>query len=95
RLDRTDAWQQQLGQWQNGVASPAEATEFVGRQWALSGDSGGELAAIIAEQAFEHLYAPIVRVASWDTPVPFSVPLEQGFLPKGRLKAAVERLAGY
>ncbi|MBL7962208.1 MAG: dehydrogenase E1 component subunit alpha/beta [Flavobacteriales bacterium] len=61
----------------------------------LTAGFGGELAAIIAEQAFEHLDAPIVRVASWDTPVPFSVPLEQGFLPKGRLKAAVERLAGY
>jgi len=56
---------------------------------------GGELAAIIAEQAFEYLDAPIMRVASWDTPVPFAIPLENGFLPKGRLKAAVERLAGY
>ena len=61
----------------------------------LTAGFGGELAAIIAEHAFEHLDAPIVRVASWDTPVPFAIPLEQGFLPKGRLKAAVERLAGY
>jgi 2-oxoisovalerate dehydrogenase E1 component len=53
------------------------------------------LAAIIAEHAFEHLDAPIVRVASWDTPVPFAVPLENGFLAKGRLRAAVERLVGY
>ena len=61
----------------------------------LTAGFGGELAAIIAEHAFEHLDAPIVRVASWDTPVPFAIPLENGFLPKGRLKAAVERLAGY
>ncbi|HRD54201.1 MAG TPA: alpha-ketoacid dehydrogenase subunit beta, partial [Flavobacteriales bacterium] len=61
----------------------------------LTAGFGGELAAIIAEHAFEHLDAPIVRVASWDTPVPFAIPLEQGFLPKGRLKAAVERLAAY
>jgi len=61
----------------------------------LTAGFGGELAAIIAEHAFEYLDAPIVRVASWDTPVPFAVPLEQGFLPKGRLKAAVERLTGY
>jgi 2-oxoisovalerate dehydrogenase E1 component len=61
----------------------------------LTAGFGGELAAIIAEHAFEQLDAPIVRVASWDTPVPFAIPLEQGFLPKGRLKAAVERLAGY
>lgn len=61
----------------------------------LTGGFGGELAAIIAEQAFEHLDAPIVRVASWDTPVPFAIPLEQGFLPKGRLKEAVEQLLRY
>ena len=61
----------------------------------LTAGFGGELAAIIAEHAFEHLDAPIVRLASWDTPVPFAVPLEQGFLPKGRLRAAVERLVGY
>ena len=61
----------------------------------LTGGFGGELAALIAEEAFDHLDAPIVRVASWDTPVPFAVPLEQGFLPKGRLKEAVERVLGY
>jgi 2-oxoisovalerate dehydrogenase E1 component len=61
----------------------------------LTAGFGGELAAIIAEHAFEYLDAPIVRVASWDTPVPFAIPLEQGFLPKGRLKAAVEKLVGY
>jgi 2-oxoisovalerate dehydrogenase E1 component len=61
----------------------------------LTAGMGGELAAIIADHTFEYLDAPIVRVASWDTPVPFAIPLEQGFLPKGRLKAAVERLVGY
>jgi 2-oxoisovalerate dehydrogenase E1 component len=61
----------------------------------LTAGFGGELAAIIAEHAFEYLDAPIVRVASWDTPVPFAIPLEQGFLPKGRLRAAVEQLVGY
>ena len=61
----------------------------------LTAGFGGELAAIIAERAFEYLDAPIVRVASWDTPVPFAIPLEQGFLPKGRLKEAAERLAQY
>lgn len=61
----------------------------------LTGGFGGELAAIIAEQAFAHLDAPIVRVASWDTPVPFAIPLEQGFLPKGRLKEAVVKLLRY
>ncbi len=50
---------------------------------------------IMYTHAFEHLNAPIVRVASWDTTVPFAIPLEQGFLPKGRLKEAVERLVEY
>jgi 2-oxoisovalerate dehydrogenase E1 component beta subunit len=47
----------------------------------LTGGIGGELAAIIAEDAFEYLDAPIKRVASADTPVPYSPPLEAAFLP--------------
>lgn len=47
----------------------------------LTGGIGGELAAIIAEEAFEYLDAPIARIASADTPVPYSPPLEAAFLP--------------
>ncbi|MBP6391733.1 MAG: dehydrogenase E1 component subunit alpha/beta [Flavobacteriales bacterium] len=61
----------------------------------LTAGMGGEISALINEHAFEHLDAPVMRVASWDTPVPFAIPLEQGFLPKGRLKEAVQRLAAY
>ena len=61
----------------------------------LTGGFGGELSALINEHCFDHLDAPVVRVASWDTPVPFAIPLEKGFLPNGRLWEAVERLAGY
>jgi 2-oxoisovalerate dehydrogenase E1 component beta subunit len=46
-----------------------------------TGGIGGELAAIIAEDAFEYLDAPIVRVASQDAPVPYAPPLEAAFLP--------------
>ena len=46
-----------------------------------TGGPGGEIAAIIAERAFEHLDAPVVRVAPPDTPVPYSPPLEDHFLP--------------
>jgi 2-oxoisovalerate dehydrogenase E1 component beta subunit len=42
----------------------------------------GEIAAVINEEAFDDLDAPIVRIASQDTPVPFSPPLEEFFLPK-------------
>jgi 2-oxoisovalerate dehydrogenase E1 component beta subunit len=46
-----------------------------------TGGLGGELAAIIAEQAFDHLDAPIIRLTAPDTPVPYSPPLEEAFLP--------------
>jgi 2-oxoisovalerate dehydrogenase E1 component beta subunit len=42
----------------------------------------GELAARIAEQAFDSLDAPVMRVTSPDCPVPYSPPLEEAFLPK-------------
>jgi len=42
----------------------------------------GEIAAVINEDAFDWLDAPIVRIASLDTPVPFSPPMEEFFLPK-------------
>ena len=47
----------------------------------LTGGLGGELAGIISEHAFEYLDGPLVRIASADTPVPFSPPLEEAFLP--------------
>ena len=47
----------------------------------LTGGLGGELAAIVAEHAFDYLDGPLVRIAASDTPVPFSGPLEQAFLP--------------
>jgi 2-oxoisovalerate dehydrogenase E1 component beta subunit len=43
---------------------------------------GAEVAAVIGEKAFEHLDAPIVRLAPPDTPVPFSPTLEDAFLPQ-------------
>ena len=46
-----------------------------------TGGIGGEVAAIITEKAFEFLDGPIVRVTAPDTPIPFSPPLEEAFLP--------------
>jgi 2-oxoisovalerate dehydrogenase E1 component beta subunit len=46
-----------------------------------TGGMAGELAASISESAFEHLDGPIVRVTAPDTPVPYSPPLEDAFLP--------------
>jgi 2-oxoisovalerate dehydrogenase E1 component beta subunit len=47
----------------------------------LTGGPGGEIAALVAERAFEYLDAPVVRHAPPDTPVPYSPPLEEDFLP--------------
>lgn len=57
---------------------------------------GAEVAAILAEEAFDLLDGPIVRVTAPDTPVPFSPPLEQAFLPDtDKILAAARRLAAY
>jgi 2-oxoisovalerate dehydrogenase E1 component beta subunit len=61
-----------------------------------TGGMAGELAALIAEKAFEDLDGPIVRVTAPDTPVPFSPPLEEHFLPNAqRVVNAARELAGY
>jgi 2-oxoisovalerate dehydrogenase E1 component beta subunit len=57
---------------------------------------GGELAALIAEQAFEWLDAPLVRITSPDTPVPYSPPLEDAFRPDAaKIVEALRELAAY
>lgn len=61
----------------------------------MTGGIGGELVALITENCFNDLDAPIKRVASIDTPVPFSIPLENQFLPKERLKESINDLINY
>ena len=46
-----------------------------------TGGMAGELAVTITESVFEYLDGPIVRVTAPDTPVPYSPPLEEAFLP--------------
>jgi 2-oxoisovalerate dehydrogenase E1 component beta subunit len=47
----------------------------------LTGGIGGEIVARINEKAFEYLDGPVLRIAAPDTPIPFSPPLEDAFLP--------------
>jgi 2-oxoisovalerate dehydrogenase E1 component beta subunit len=62
----------------------------------LTGGVGGEVAAIIAEQAFDCLDAPVRRMGAADTPVPYSAPLEDAYLPDAqKIAEAAERLAAY
>ena len=61
-----------------------------------TGGIGGEIAATIAEEAFEWLDAPVVRLASIDTPVPYSPPLEDYYLPQTKdVVDAARKLAAY
>jgi 2-oxoisovalerate dehydrogenase E1 component beta subunit len=61
-----------------------------------TGGIGGEIAATIAEEAFEWLDAPVLRVASIDTPVPYSPPLEDYYLPQTKdVLDAARKLAAY
>jgi 2-oxoisovalerate dehydrogenase E1 component beta subunit len=61
-----------------------------------TGGFGAEIAATIAEEAFEHLDAPVRRIAAPDTPVPFSPPLEKAFIPQvDDVVAALRELAAY
>ena len=62
----------------------------------LTGGIGGEIAAIIAEQAFEWLDAPVIRVASIDAPVPFAPAMEDYYLPQvDEIVDAARKLAAY
>jgi len=77
-----------------------QSVEKTGRILILHEDTlisgiGGEIAAWIGENCFQWLDAPVMRCASLDTPVPFSIELENNFLAKARLEEMVERLVNY
>jgi 2-oxoisovalerate dehydrogenase E1 component len=58
----------------------------------LTGGIGAEIAAWISEYCFNYLDAPVMRVASLDTAIPFAPTLEKNFLPVGRLREKMEEL---
>src|SRR3954462_3444584 len=61
-----------------------------------TGGFGAEIAATIAEEAFEDLDAPVKRITAPDTPVPFSPPLEKAFIPQvDDVVAGLRELAEY
>src|SRR3984957_17803926 len=61
-----------------------------------TGGIAGEIAAIVCESAFEDLDGPIARVTALDTPVPYSPPLEERYLPSTeKIVAAARELAQY
>ena len=57
---------------------------------------GAEVASLIAQEAFEHLDAPVRRLTARDVPIPFSPPLEQAVLPQlDDMKEALDELGSY
>ena len=61
----------------------------------LEGGIGGEISAWIGEHCFKNLDAPVMRVGSLDTPIPFNADLEMNFMGKARLKEKVEELLSW
>ncbi|MBN9294150.1 MAG: dehydrogenase, partial [Flavobacteriia bacterium] len=61
----------------------------------FTGGIGAEIASLINENCFSFLDAPVKRIASLDTPIPFAADLEQNFLPKKRFFDALTELAEY
>ena len=59
------------------------------------GGIGSDIAAMINEECFEYLDAPVKRVGSLETPVPFAKALEDGYLPKSRFSAILQDLLQY
>jgi 2-oxoisovalerate dehydrogenase E1 component len=55
----------------------------------MTGGFGADIAAMIADECFAWLDAPVKRVASLDLPVPFAAALEEGYLPQERFKSAL------
>ena len=61
----------------------------------LTAGIGGEVVALVNEYCFAQLDAPVLRVASLDTPVPFAADLEQQYLASSRLLSTIDKLLAY
>ena len=61
----------------------------------MIGGYGADIASMISEECFEYLDAPVIRSASLDTPVPFSLILEENFLPRQRFEYKLKKLLNY
>ncbi|WP_298956122.1 dehydrogenase E1 component subunit alpha/beta [uncultured Nonlabens sp.] len=61
----------------------------------LTGSVASDIAAFISEECFEFLDAPVMRLGSIDTPIPFEKGLEDNYLPKNKLKEKLMKLIKY
>jgi 2-oxoisovalerate dehydrogenase E1 component beta subunit len=82
----------------DGVLESARRTSkmLVLHEDTRTGGFGAEIAATVAEEAYEDLDGPVARIAAPDSPVPFSPPLERAFIPQvDDVVAGLRRLAAY
>jgi len=61
----------------------------------MFGGLASEISSIIMESCFEYLDAPVIRVASLDTPIPFEKTLEDQYLPYDRFELELKKLLNY
>jgi len=61
----------------------------------LFGGVASDISSMIMENCFEYLDAPVKRVASLETPIPFTKALEDQYLPKGRFETALLEMINY
>ena len=61
----------------------------------MFGGIASDLSAMLMEECFEYLDAPVKRVASLETPIPFDTELEKQYLSKGRFEAELKGLLVY
>jgi 2-oxoisovalerate dehydrogenase E1 component len=61
----------------------------------MFGGIASDISAMIMEDCFEHLDGPVKRVASLDSPIPFTKALEDQYLAKGRFETALKELMAY
>ncbi|PRP66463.1 alpha-ketoacid dehydrogenase subunit alpha/beta [Nonlabens agnitus] len=61
----------------------------------LTGSVSSDIASMIGESCFEYLDAPVMRIGSIDTPIPFHKDLESDYLPQKRIKESLKSLLEY
>jgi 2-oxoisovalerate dehydrogenase E1 component len=71
------------------------AKAIIYQEDSLFGGIASDISALIMENCFEYLDAPVKRVASLDTPIPFAKTLEEQYLPKGRFEHELLKLLNY
>jgi 2-oxoisovalerate dehydrogenase E1 component len=61
----------------------------------ITGSISAEIAAHIGEHLFSNLDAPVMRIGSLDSPIPFATSLEENYLAKSRLKQKINELVNF